>query len=86
MRLDNKIYSGKGMINHILTFQNRINESRISIMSRSLDKIIQHFKYGQMIKASDIFRDREGFGCPYYDEYFTSSSRGFTQHVSKLHP
>ena len=48
--------------------------------------IIYGAKCGRMIKASDVFRDREGFGCPYCDDYFTSSSCGFTQHVSKLHP
>ena len=48
--------------------------------------IIHGAKCGRMIKASDIFRDREGYGCPYCDNYFTSSSCGFTQHMSKLHP
>ena len=38
-----------------------------------------------MLKATDIFNDREGFGCPFCDSYFTSSSCGFTQHLNKMH-
>ena len=47
--------------------------------------IIHGASIGRILKATDIFKDREGFGCPFCDAYFTSSSCGFTQHLNKMH-
>lgn len=47
--------------------------------------IIHGASINRMLKATDIFKDREGFGCPFCDSYFTSSSCGFTQHLHKIH-
>ena len=47
--------------------------------------IIHGASIDRMLKATDIFKDREGFGCPFCDSYFTSSSCGFTQHLNKMH-
>ena len=47
--------------------------------------IIDRAKSGNMLKASDIFRERVGYGCPLCDDYISSSMNNFQLHLSLKH-
>ena len=47
--------------------------------------IVDRAKSGNMLKASDIFHERVGYGCPLCDDYISSSKNNFSSHVSSKH-